>query len=201
MSGHVIKQKYEQGLGPESISLVLPHGKPVYDRGAWLYRVGKRQVRVVGEKTLGEVDGLQVITSRDHVVITVHCKDEFRRLKTTHAPIPREWERATIGRRDAPLGKTTKTVCRSVKRVSSTNSDGKALTQVSSICSFLQRPAAPTMPNCLPIFSRRPEKNPVFRRRTWRKTLTCPRSRLAGTKKTGGNPDPPAFRLAQHDGG
>jgi hypothetical protein len=86
MSDHAMKRMYENGLSRKSIGLALRHGEPVYDRGARIYRVGKKHVRHVQSADLRGIEGLQVVSSHDGVVVTVYMNRDFRTPKTTHAP-------------------------------------------------------------------------------------------------------------------
>lgn len=85
MSDHAMRRMYERGLSPEEIRLALRYGEPVYDRGARIYRVGKKHVRQVREVDLREAEGLQVVSGHDGVVITVYMNRDFRSPKTTCA--------------------------------------------------------------------------------------------------------------------
>jgi hypothetical protein len=86
MSDHAMRRMYENGLSPEEIGLALRYGEPVYDRGARVYRVGKKHVRRTQKDDLRDIEGLQIVSSHDGVVITVYMNQDFRSPKTTHAP-------------------------------------------------------------------------------------------------------------------
>jgi len=86
MSDHAMKRMFERGLSPEKVRLALRHGDPVYDRGARIYRVGKKEVRHAENTRLQKVEGLQVVCSHDGVVKTVYRNRDFRATKSTHSP-------------------------------------------------------------------------------------------------------------------
>lgn len=85
MSDHAMKRMFERGLSPEKIRLALCHGDPVYDRGARIYRVGKKEVRHVEDDRLQKIEGLQVVCSHDGVVQTVYRNRDFRSTKSTRS--------------------------------------------------------------------------------------------------------------------
>ncbi len=86
MSDHAMRRMYENALSPEEIGLALRYGEPVYDRGARIYRVGKKHVHRTQKDDLRDIEGLQIVSSHDGVVITVYMNQDFRSPKTTHAP-------------------------------------------------------------------------------------------------------------------
>jgi hypothetical protein len=86
MSDHAMKRMYERGFSPGDIRLALRHGDPVYDRGARIYRIGKKEVRRVECPRLREIKGVQVVCAHSGVVKTLYRNRDFRAVKTTHAP-------------------------------------------------------------------------------------------------------------------
>jgi len=77
-----------RGLSPQDIRLTLTYGQAVYDRGALLFRMGRKQIRRYrGRIDLHDQDGVQVVCDPDSgTVMTVYRNRDFRAPRTTHRP-------------------------------------------------------------------------------------------------------------------
>jgi hypothetical protein len=91
MSEHALCRMWERALSPEDVRMTLIFGEPVFDRGALIFRVGRRQVARFRERgvDLAQLEGLQVVCSVDRTVMTVYRNHEFRTVRKTHKPSDR----------------------------------------------------------------------------------------------------------------
>lgn len=88
MSDHALSRMCERSLAPDDIEAVLTYGQPVYDRGALVFRLGRKQVdRFAKCEQLAHLEGVHVVcTPEDGTVMTVYRNREFRTPRKTRRP-------------------------------------------------------------------------------------------------------------------
>lgn len=86
MTDHAMNRMCERGMNPNDIYCTLKYGEAVYDRGALVFRLGKKHVkRYADHVDLESREGVHVVcTTSDRNVMTVYRNREFRAPKTTH---------------------------------------------------------------------------------------------------------------------
>lgn len=86
LTNHASKRISQRGISTQDIELVLEFGRQVRSRGAVFYVIGKKEIERYYkiEPRLSELNGLQVITSGEDVVITVYCNKDFRSIRPCH---------------------------------------------------------------------------------------------------------------------
>lgn len=86
MTDHAMNRMCERGMSPDDIYYALKYGEAVYDRGALVFRIGKKHVDWYDERAnLEPLEGVHVIcTTSDRTVKTVYRNREFRSPKKTH---------------------------------------------------------------------------------------------------------------------
>lgn len=85
MSDHAISRMCERSLAPDDVEAVLTYGQPVYDRGALVFRLGRKQVdRFAPREQLDHLEGVHVVcTPDDGTVMTVYRNRDFRTPRKT----------------------------------------------------------------------------------------------------------------------
>jgi len=103
MSDHAMKRMYERSLSPELIRLALTYGEAVYDRGARVYRLGKKHVRRCNDSFLDEAEGVHAVCDTSGLIFTVYRSYSFRRPRKTYAPsrAPKRRSRRHAARRSS----------------------------------------------------------------------------------------------------
>lgn len=88
MTRHARSRMFQRGLSRQKLIDVLQYGEPIYDRGALIYRVGRRLIAKLLPLgiDLSELDGLHVVTVDEGLVVTVYRNREFRKSKKTRYP-------------------------------------------------------------------------------------------------------------------
>lgn len=86
MSNHAMERMYQYSFSPDLIRLTLTYGQPVYDRGARIYRLGKKHVKRYAEPLLREAEGIHAVCGTNGLIFTVYRSHTFRRPRKTYAP-------------------------------------------------------------------------------------------------------------------
>ena len=76
----------KRGISPQAIELVLEFGRQVRSRGAIFYVIGKKEIERYHkiEPRLADLNGVQMITSEEDVVITAYCNKDLRSIRPCH---------------------------------------------------------------------------------------------------------------------
>ena len=95
VSDHALDRMCERSLAPHDVEAVLTYGEPVYDRGALIFRMGRKQIRRYAELDAhSDLEGVHVVCdTEDGTVMTVYRNRGFRK--------PRETRRTRLDRRPA----------------------------------------------------------------------------------------------------
>lgn len=85
MSDHALDRMCERSLAPDDVKAVITYGQPVYDRGALVFRMGRKQIRRFADlDSLDRLEGIHVVCdTEDGTVMTVYRNREFRKPRKT----------------------------------------------------------------------------------------------------------------------
>ena len=85
LSRHAESRMFQRSLSRSKLARVLEFGEPIYDRGAVIYRIGKKLIAKLLPLgiDLKDLDGIHVVTVGEGVVLTVYRNREFRKAKKT----------------------------------------------------------------------------------------------------------------------
>lgn len=86
MSNHAMERMYQWSFSPDLIRLALTYGQPVYDRGARIYRLGKKHVKRYAEPLLRRAEGVHAVCGSNGLIFTVYRNHTFRRPRKTYGP-------------------------------------------------------------------------------------------------------------------
>jgi len=95
MSQHAFERIGSRNISVQAVAAVLEYGREVYNRGARIFAIGRREIDKLREFgiDLSRHDGVQVICSALGEVITVYRNRDLRGLRRQR----RVWPRRTGG--------------------------------------------------------------------------------------------------------
>ena len=75
-----------RGFASQSIDLVLGYGREIRSRGAVFHVIGKKEIEHFRklEPRLKDLEGIQVVTSEDGMIITVYRNRDLRQIRPVH---------------------------------------------------------------------------------------------------------------------
>ena len=80
---HAWKRMSGRSVSPVAVEAVLRHGRVTYVRGAVIYALGRKEVRVqrLRGRDLTAFEGLHVVCSPDGAMLTTYRNHDFRSLR------------------------------------------------------------------------------------------------------------------------
>lgn len=83
LTQHARQRMDMRGFSVSDINQALAYGRKVYVRGALIYAVGRKEISqwIAFGIDLSELEGLQVVCSKDGAIITVYRNRDFRGLR------------------------------------------------------------------------------------------------------------------------
>jgi len=75
-----------RGINRNKIEAVLYYGRCVHTRGAFLYVIGHKEIKTNAKRgiNLEDCEGVQVVCTSEHTVLTVYRNRNLRKLRTKH---------------------------------------------------------------------------------------------------------------------
>ena len=86
VSNHAQRRMDMRGINQKTIDLVLKFGREVRTRGALFYVIGKKEIHQFykQEPLLKDMEGIQVLTTKDGVIITTYRNKDLRQIRPDH---------------------------------------------------------------------------------------------------------------------
>ncbi len=82
---HAITRMAQRGFNDDQIALVLKYGRAIYAKRIVFHVVGRKEVAYFAKKgvDLRDVEGIQLLTKADGVLITVYRNHDLKNIKKT----------------------------------------------------------------------------------------------------------------------
>ena len=89
LTSHAEERMAARGLRAEAVAAALAYGRIVYNRGADIYAIGRREIARYAEQgiDISAYDGVQVVTS-DGAILTAYRNRSFKGLRDRYSHRP-----------------------------------------------------------------------------------------------------------------